>query len=769
MDDGALIVVERSGEGGDFALDRPVEGRIAVEDEHAGVVIAIRRCADGGRGDGHGRGRFGRRLRGRLGGRLGAVDILFQIVLRAGGEHAVGREYLVAVVGVDLTLEVDDGLRGGRSVHAVGIVEQAEDDQLLLHEADGLRVGVGVHEYIVVLVAGLLGGLLCRLLGGLLRRLLGGLLGHGVVHVVFQQAQRGLVAVAGDGEGGVALLGVGPHLEVAHGDGGGRAVDAVHAVEIAEVAQHRLQIADALGGGIGRDARLLRGRGRGGRGGGRGRRGGGGRGRGPRLLPPVGKDDQVVARGGIDLAGHFQHLAAVVVVDKVLELPDRAARGRAVNAVVRAGGELAEGDEQLLHAADVALRGMFVDEEVVRRFGDHRRQRGRALRGLGRDLVLVEPVERGRAGDAVHGELGVDGVGVVHIGLEIAHGLAGGAVIRAGGLARVQPAEGDQLPLQVGDLRGRGIAVDDLAGRARRGVRPRGGRAHVAGLVVVVLVLILAGDVVHPGKIRIGDGRERGLHIGRGRGRGGRRPQRIRGQRGHGRGFHGGVQRAGYQADDDEGHHQHRQRRAADDQRQLLFGTPLALFLLAAAGGVGGGLALGDVGGAVLLKVEVALFRVFHGLHAGAQALHALFKGVLRAGHGRDGAVVQAAGAVARQVFADAQRALALGIVGHVDDAGGVLPHGAADEKAAVVEQRAGQKLYLRHGGAGIAAAVGADVAAVEILETVHALVFVCHGVHSFVFRQSATARCVRANTSSIVPEPSTTWMRSGSLARREA
>ena len=44
-----------------------------------------------------------------------------------------------------------------------------------------------------------------------------------------------------------------------------------------------------------------------------------------------------------------------------------------------------------------------------------------------------------------------------------------------------------------------------------------------------------------------------------------------------------------------------------------------------------------------------------------------------------------------------------------------------------------------------------------------------CHGVHSFVFRQSATARCVRANTSSIVPEPSTTQMRSGSLARREA
>ena len=61
------------------------------------------------------------------------------------------------------------------------------------------------------------------------------------------------------------------------------------------------------------------------------------------VLPPVGKDDQVVAGGGIDLAGHFQHLAAVVAVHRVLELPDRAARGRAVNAVVRTGGQMAEG------------------------------------------------------------------------------------------------------------------------------------------------------------------------------------------------------------------------------------------------------------------------------------------------------------------------------------------------------------------------------------------------------------------------------------------
>ena len=375
----------------------------------------------------------------------------------------------------------------------------------------------------------------------------------------------------------------------------------------------------------------------------------------------------------------------------------------------------------------------------------------------------------GRAGDAVHGELGIDGVGAVHVGLEIAHGLAGGAVIDARGLARVQPAKADQLPLQVGDLRGRGIAVDDLAGRPRRGVGPRGGRAHAAGLVVVVVVLVRAGNVVHPGKIRVLDGRERRLHIGGGRGRGRRRPQRIRGQRGHDAGRGGGVESVGEQADDDKDHHQHGHRRAADDQRQLPPGAALALLFRLAVSGAGGGLALGDVGGAVLLKVKVALFRVLHGLDAGLEALHAALEGLLGPGHGRDGAVVQAAGAVARQVFADAQRGLALGVVGHVDDAAGVLPHGAPDEEAAVVEQRAGQKLYLRHGGAGIVAAMGADIAAAKILKAVHALVFVCHWGHSFVFRKSAAAACVRANTSSIEPEPSSTRMRSGSFSRRAA
>ena len=140
-------------------------------------------------------------------------------------------------------------------------------------------------------------------------------------------------------------------------------------------------------------------------------------------------------------------------------------------------------------------------------------------------------------------------------------------------------------------------------------------------------------------------------------------------------------------------HHQHRHRRPADGQRQLPPGAPLApLLVRVRRGGMGGGLALGDVGGAVFLKVEVALFRVLHGLHAGAcRRCMPRFKGLLRPGCGRDGAVVQAPGAVARQVFADAQRALALGVVGHVDDAAGVLPHGAADQEAAVVEQRAGQ------------------------------------------------------------------------------
>ena len=750
------------------ALRRPAYAKVALGKDDAFAFTG--RALKGDLRLAH-RARSGRgRGCGRLRGELGAIDVFFQIVLGAGVEHAIGRERLIAQIGVHLLLEVDNRLRGGGAEHAVGAVQVAEIDQLLLHIADGLGVGVCVHEHVVVLIAGrgLRSG---RRRGRRLRGRLGG--GGGsdrVVHVVFKQTQCGRVAVAADGQGVVALLFVGPHLEIAHGDGGGRAVNAVHAIQEAQIAQHGLQVTDAFRGGIRADAAFRRSRGRKrGRSCGRGRGGGGrdgGCGRGTRALPPVGKDNQVIARGGIHLAGHFQHLAAVIAVHKGLELPYCAARGCAVDAIIRTGRKLAQGDEQLLHAADVAAGGVFVDEEIVlRRFGDHWRQRGRTLRGPGGDGGLIQPIQRLRAGDAIHGEFGVDGVGFVHIGLEIAHGLAGGAVIHAGGLRGVQPTQGDQLPLQAGDFLSGGIAADDLAGRPRRGVGRRGGRAHVAGLVLVVLILIRSGDIVHPGKIRIGDGGEGGLHIGRGRGRDRRRPQRIRCQRGHGCGGSGGVKGVGKQTNEHKSHHQHGHRRAADDQRPLARGTAFAFLPGSGAGGRGvrGGLALGDIGGAIFLKIEVALFGVFHGLNTGLQALHALFKGVLSPGHGRHGAIVQAPGAVARQIFADAQRRLALGIVGHIDDAAGILPHGPSDQEAAVVEHGAGQELYLRHRGTRIAPAVRAHVVTVEVFEAVHTFVFVCHGVHSFVSRKSERAFCVLANTSSIVPVASTPRSLSGS------
>ena len=658
-------------------------------------------------------------------------------------------------------LEVDNGLRGGGTVDAVGHVQVAQRHQHFLHITDGGGIGIRADDDYVVLVAG--AGILGdgRRGNGRLRGRDGGRRGRDrVVDVVFKVAQGVFIATAVDGQGVVAQRLVDPYLEIAHGDGGRRTVYAVHAVEEAQVAQHGLHIADAFGRRIGAYAAFRRGRDRRGRGGG----GGGGRGRVRlRVLPPVGDDDHVVVGGSVHLAGHLQHLVAKVAVDKGLELPHRAARGCAVDAVVRAGGQLAQGDEQLLHAANLGGGGIFVDDRAaLGRLGDHRRQRGRALRRPGGDGGLIEPVERGRAGDAVHGELRFDGVGAVHIALEIAHGLAGGVVVYAGGLRGVQPAQGDQLPLQAGDLLARGVAADDLAGRPRRGVRRGRGRAHVAGLVVVFLVGVAAVDIVHPRKLRIGDRGIGGLHIGRGRGRFLRLPESVRSQGRVGHHVLRGVEGAGNEADQQKRHHQHAHGRAADDQRPLACGAALALFLLPRRG-ARGGFALGDVGCAVFLEVKMALFGVLHGFDAGVEALHAAFEGVLLPRRGHDRAVVQTPGAVARQVFADAQRRLALGVKGHVDDAAGVLPDGPAHEKAIVVQERAGQKLNLRHSGARVAPTVRADVLAVEVLEAVHAFVFVRHGVHSFVVRKSATARRVLVKTSSMLPAASSARTRCGS------
>ena len=82
-----------------------------------------------------------------------------------------------------------------------------------------------------------------------------------------------------------------------------------------------------------------------------------------------------------------------------------------------------------------------------------------------------------------------------------------------------------------------------------------------------------------------------------------------------------------------------------------------------------------------------------------------------------------------------------------------------------MVQKRAGQKLYLRHSGARVAPAMRANVLAVEVLEAVHAFVFIRHGVHSFVVRKSATARRVLEKTSSMLPAASSARTRWGCAA----
>ena len=132
---------------------------------------------------------------------------------------------------------------------------------------------------------------------------------------------------------------------------------------------------------------------------------------------------------------------------------------------------------------------------------------------------------------------------------------------------------------------------------------------------------------------------------------------------------------------------------------------------------------------------------ILHALHAGAELLHALVELILLSGDGRDGAVVQALGAVAGQVFAQAQLVFALGVEGRVDDAGGVLAQGAAHQEPVVIHQRARQQLHLRHSGAGIAAAMGADGLALSVLKAVHAKIFVCHLLNPLWSIQSQSAR----------------------------
>ena len=262
------------------------------------------------------------------------------------------------------------------------------------------------------------------------------------------------------------------------------------------------------------------------------------------------------------------------------------------------------------------------------------------------------------------------------------------------------------------------------------------GRGSLLLLLVVLLLHVAVVGVVHPRKLRVHQRREGGGGVGRGGGRGQRHPGGVRGHGGQRivqrhvvRVAHGVEEQHQTQRD-----HQHHGGRDADVERDLLamIGLVHVVVGFVLAGGGRAVLALGDVSRAVFFKIEVALLGVLHALHAGAQLLHAGLEGVLHAGDGHDGAVVQALGAVAGQVFADADGAAALGVQRGVHDAARILAQRAAHQKAVAVHQAARQHLDLRNRGAGVLAAVRADALAVQVLKAVHAQIFVCHIFNSF-------------------------------------
>ena len=303
----------------------------------------------------------------------------------------------------------------------------------------------------------------------------------------------------------------------------------------------------------------------------------------------------------------------------------------------------------------------------------------------------------------------------------------------------------------------------------------RGGGSLLLLLVVLLLHVAVVG-VVHPRKLGIHQRREGGGGIGRGGGRGQRHPGGV--------GSHGGerivqrhVVRVAHGVEEQhqtQGDHQHHGGRDADVERDLfaVIGLVHVVVGLVLAGGSCAVLALGDVSRAVFFKIEVALLRILHALHAGAQLPHAGLEGVLHAGDGNHRAVVQALGAVAGQVFADADGAAALGVQRGVHDATRILAQRAAHQKAVAVHQAARQHLDLRNRGAGVLAAVRADALAVQILKAVHAQIFVCHIFNSFGGKSGvdqpirpSTSAHTSAKISSIVRLESMRCTRSGSAA----
>ena len=241
--------------------------------------------------------------------------------------------------------------------------------------------------------------------------------------------------------------------------------------------------------------------------------------------------------------------------------------------------------------------------------------------------------------------------------------------------------------------------------------------------------LHLSGNrgIVHPRKLQLRSRRNGGRNIGRGRRRHVRLPHLVR----IGRGIHVVIRVVQHIVQNGNQHkrrHQHHHHGRADDDGNLL-GASAAVFLF--FGFRGRVFPLHDVSGAVFFKEEMALCRVFHAFHAGAQLGQSLFKGAFLSRHGHNAAVVQSAGAVSGQIFMNAQPVFPLGVERGVYDAAGRLPKGAAHQKPFIVQSGTGHQLNLGHRGPGIMAAMGTNAFPAGVLETIHAQIFVCHEILS--------------------------------------
>ena len=344
-----------------------------------------------------------------------------------------------------------------------------------------------------------------------------------------------------------------------------------------------------------------------------------------------------------------------------------------------------------------------------------------------------------RAGGAVGGQARV--VIFIYVALEIQHRLFGRRVVTAGRLQVIQPAQLDQPPLQLGNLFFGRLAVV-LHRRGRGGRRRLGRRGYGVAVIVLIIAVVVAAvliKVVVAGQIfaalfvlPVGPAAVGGLdivqYIGLGggqRGKGRRDPFRIVRRRGA---VHRGVQRAAahidhgdnHADDQDHDHAAHDEHLAGDLAPVELFFFPGGAALFGARLMRGRARPLRQIARAVFLK-EHAPARALLGLRAAAQLFQPFFKGgAIGALAQRDCAVVLAPGQAARQIFADAQPGLGLGVPGRVHHALGVLAQRAPHHKPAARKQRAGRQVFPGHRGEGVFSAGGAYALLADRFKAVH-------------------------------------------------